>query len=55
MPMHYPPLADGTYRYGDPPRPLPSPVPGPEATGPEATGQHLQHEPTPPDGRPGYG
>lgn len=30
MPMHYPPLADGTYRYGDAPRPLPSPVPGPE-------------------------
>ncbi|EYT56429.1 hypothetical protein H483_0117115 [Dietzia sp. UCD-THP] len=30
MPMHYPPLSDGTYRYGDPPRPLPSPVPGPD-------------------------
>lgn len=30
MPMHYPPLADGTYRYGDAPRPLPSPVPGPD-------------------------
>lgn len=28
--MHYPPLADGTYRYGDPPQPLPSPVPGPD-------------------------
>lgn len=32
MPMHYPPLSDGTYRYGDPPRPLPSPVPGPDTT-----------------------
>lgn len=30
MPMHYPPLSDGTYRVGDHPRPLPSPVPGPE-------------------------
>lgn len=30
MPMHYPPLSDGTYRYGDPPQPLPSPEPGPE-------------------------
>ena len=35
MPMRYPPLADGTYRYGDRPRPLPSPVPGPDtSTGP---------------------
>lgn len=35
MPMHYPPLSDGTYRYGDEPRPLPSPVPGPDrAVGP---------------------
>lgn len=34
MPMHYPPLANGTFRYGDAPRPLPSPVPGPE------TGHH---------------
>lgn len=32
MPMHYPPLSDGTYRYGDHPRPLPSPVPGPDTT-----------------------
>ena len=30
MPMHYPPLSDGTYRVGDHPRPLPSPVPGPD-------------------------
>lgn len=30
MPMHYPPLANGTYRYGDPPRPKPSPEPGPD-------------------------
>lgn len=30
MPMHYPPLANGTYRYGDAPRPLPSPTPGPD-------------------------
>lgn len=37
MPMHYPPLSDGTYRYGDEPRPLPSPVPGPDtASGPPA-------------------
>lgn len=34
MPMQYPPLSDGTYRYGDPPRPRPSPVPGPDPTGP---------------------
>lgn len=38
MPMHYPPLADGAYRVGDPPRPLPSPVPGPDPTGSEPTG-----------------
>lgn len=31
MPMRYPPLADGTYRYGDDPQPLPSPIPGPDA------------------------
>ncbi|MGN0100378.1 MAG: hypothetical protein ACI39C_05510 [Dietzia sp.] len=50
MPMHYPPLADGTYRYGDPPRPLPSPVPGPDADGPP------QQPPFPaPDGGPGAG
>lgn len=50
MPMHYPPLADGTYRYGDPPRPLPSPVPGPDADGPP------QQPPFPaPDGGPGVG
>lgn len=37
MPMQYPPLSDGTYRYGDQPRPLPSPVPGPDpASGPGA-------------------
>ena len=30
MPMHYPPLSDGTYRVGDHPRPLPSPDPGPD-------------------------
>ena len=29
MSSHYPPLANGAYRYGDPPQPLPSPVPGP--------------------------
>lgn len=34
MPMRYPPLADGTYRYGDPPQPKPSPVPGPDPAGP---------------------
>lgn len=34
MPMQYPPLSDGTFRYGDPPRPLPSPVPGPDPDGP---------------------
>lgn len=45
MPMHYPPLSDGTYRYGDPPRPLPSPVPGPDPHSPPAD----------PDGRPGDG
>lgn len=42
MPMHYPPLADGTYRYGDPPRPLPSPIPGPD---PGPTGQPLPGQP----------
>ncbi len=35
MSMHYPPLDDGTYRVGDPPRPLPSPVPGPDPLGNE--------------------
>lgn len=50
MPMHYPPLADGTYRYGDPPRPLPSPVPGPDADSPPP------QPPSPaPDGGPGAG
>lgn len=44
MPMHYPPLADGTFRYGDPPRPLPSPVPGPDPAGPAAPPSPLQHE-----------
>ena len=39
MPMHYPPLADGTYRYGDRPRPLPSPVPGPDPSEPDAMPQ----------------
>ena len=34
MPMHYPPLADGSYRVGDEPQPLPSPVPGPDASDP---------------------
>ncbi|MFN3339652.1 MAG: hypothetical protein ACK40Z_08150 [Dietzia sp.] len=60
MPMHYPPLDDGTYRYGDPPRPLPSPLPGPDSPGSHPPGQHppghhLQHEPPPPDGRHGHG
>ena len=36
--MHYPPLADGTFRYGDPPRPLPSPVPGPDPEPDPASG-----------------
>ncbi|MGX1767775.1 hypothetical protein ACWIFB_13115 [Dietzia sp. NPDC055340] len=36
MPMHYPPLADGTYRYGDEPRPLPSPEPGPDPLSPNS-------------------
>lgn len=40
MPMHYPPLADGTYRYGSDPQPLPSPVPGPDAAGTHAASQH---------------
>lgn len=62
MPMHYPPLPDGTYRYGDPPRPLPSPVPGPDPSGtsvsdapvpgPHPNGQHSSHEPTPPEDGP---
>ena len=45
MPMHYPPLSDGTYRYGDPPRPLPSPVPGPDPSddGPAGTGPSGPH------------
>ena len=34
MPMHYPPLADGTYRYGDRPRPLPSRCPDPTRQSP---------------------
>ncbi|UVE96682.1 hypothetical protein [Dietzia sp. B32] len=50
MPMHYPPLSDGTYRCGDPPRPLPSPVPGPDPDTPATPGT-----PVAPDGRPGDG
>lgn len=48
MPMQYPPLDDGTYRVGDPPRPLPSPVPGPDL---------LLDEPGPPgpEGRSAHG
>lgn len=45
MPMHYPPLSDGTYRVGDPPQPRPSPVPGPDpasAPGPHQHGQPQQ-------------
>ena len=30
MAMHYPPLANGAYRVGDPPQPFPSTRPGPE-------------------------
>jgi len=57
MPMHYPPLSDGTYRYGDPPQPLPSPVPGPDpsdtpdasdtptASAADATSYHLPYPP----------
>lgn len=41
MPMHYPPLANGTYRYGDQPQPKPSPVPGPDPSAPTA----LHHGP----------
>lgn len=58
MPMHYPPLADGTYRYGDDPRPLPSPVPGPDPIVPGAMPPgHPPHHPTgqgapPPHGPP---
>ncbi|HMT49659.1 MAG TPA: hypothetical protein PKC36_05900 [Dietzia sp.] len=47
MPMQYPPLSDGTYRYGDPPRPLPSPIPGPDPTGPAGA-----PGPPPPPGGP---
>ncbi|MDV8001696.1 hypothetical protein [Rhodococcus sp. IEGM 1408] len=58
MPMHYPPLGDGTYRVGDPPRPLPSPVPGPDPA--SSTNGHAHgpyHEPGPPlpDDRSGHG
>lgn len=56
MPMHYPPLADGTYRVGDQPRPKPSPVPGPDPTSPAAPSAHLEqpHPPAPPtEGPPG--
>lgn len=49
MPMQYPPLADGAYRYGDEPRPLPSPVPGPDADPAEF---HTATLPYAPDGRP---
>ncbi|MDX2356232.1 hypothetical protein [Dietzia sp. PP-33] len=61
MPMHYPPLPDGTYRYGDPPRPLPSPVPGPDGTQPDTTQPDTtqpdttQPGPPPPDWRPNSG
>ena len=34
MPMSYPPLDNGAYRYGDPPAPRPSPVPGPDPHAP---------------------
>lgn len=34
MPMSYPPLDNGAYRYGDPPAPRPSPVPGPDPYAP---------------------
>ena len=65
MPMHYPPLADGTYRFGDPPRPKPSPVPGPDPAAsadpiapaePGTPAAHLEqpHHPAPPTpGPPG--
>lgn len=53
MPMHYPPLADGTYRYGDQPRPLPSPVPGPDPSTPGATPQDRPSPDTPPHAGPG--
>lgn len=49
MPMHYPPLADGTYRYGDEPRPLPSPLPGPDPFTPAAMPQGQ-----PPQGQSGH-
>ena len=48
MPMHYPPLDDGTYRVGDPARPLPSPVPGPDP-GPPLPDGHSGHGPPPGD------
>lgn len=49
VPMHYPPLADGTYRYGDPPMPKPSPLPGPD---PVPQGQHPWPGPHGPDQGP---
>ena len=52
MPMHYPPLADGTYRYGDRPRPLPSPVPGPDPSEPD-TMPHVGEPDTLPYAGPG--
>lgn len=63
MPMQYPPLADGTYRYGDDPRPLPSPAPGPDAEEASSRGggqfspaphpaTALQFAPTPHEGAP---
>lgn len=58
MPMHYPPLPDGTYRYGDPPQPLPSPVPGPDPSSgaPDPGSAYPPPAPAPaPDGRPGDG
>ena len=44
MPMHYPPLADGSYRYGDQPQPLPSPVPGPDPFPPAGSPQGPQSQ-----------
>ncbi|MFL0577741.1 hypothetical protein ACH0BZ_00010 [Dietzia sp. 179-F 9C3 NHS] len=54
MPMHYPPLSDGTYRVGDPPQPRPSPVPGPDPVSAPAPGHH-QHGQLHPAGPPPLG
>ena len=54
MPMHYPPLADGTYRYGDTPQPLPSPVPGPDPFTPTAMSQGQPPPNSPPHAGPGF-